>query len=298
MVLFYVLIFALAFGPALILGGPGALLEGGIYAGTATAADASALMVAAMLSGPPAYALVAMLMIALTSGRAGLRGLRSRTLRWRVGVRWYAVALLTAPLLWLGIQGTLWLTSSAYAPAIIAAEDKAGLLVTALVAGLIAGFFEEIAWSGFATHELIKRHGPVATGLMVGLPWSLLHLPLYAGAPSGDVPWALSVAVGLFAWLPPYRVLMVWVYAHTQSVLIAMLMHVPVSALGFVLGSAAMAGLPDLIFNLIFGVTLWGLVAAVTAGRRSTPQPGPPAPRPLRGTEEPTGAPWSGPESK
>lgn len=243
-------------------------------------------MIAAMLSGPPAYALIAVLMTALTSGRAGLRGLRSRMFRWRVGVRWYAVALLTAPLLWVGIQGALWLTSSVYAPGIIATEDKAGLLVTALIAGMVAGFFEEIAWTGFAAHELRKRRGVAATGLIVAVPWCLLHLPLYAGAPSGDVPRALSVAVGLFAWLPPYRVLMVWVCGHTRSVLLAMLMHVPISAAGFIPGSAAMSGTPDLIFNVIFGAVLWGIVAAVTAaGRRKAPAtPG----RPGR---------WNGPRS-
>lgn len=135
--------------------------------------------------------------------------------------------------------------------------------MTALVAGLVAGFFEEIAWTGFASHELLKRHGLLATGLIVGLLWCLLHLPLYAGASSGDVPRELALPVSLFSWLLPYRVLMVWVYGHTQSVLIAMLMHFPISAMAFIFGSAAMVGVPALIFNLIFGATLWALGALV-----------------------------------
>jgi hypothetical protein len=38
----------------------------------------------------------------------------------------------------------------------------------------------------------------------------------------------LYMAVLLFSWLPPYRVLMVWVYDRTESLLVAMLMHGPI----------------------------------------------------------------------
>jgi hypothetical protein len=60
-----------------------------------------------MLVGAPSIALAAILVIALAFGRLGLRDLRSRLFRWRVGVRWYAVALLTAPLLMTVILGAL-----------------------------------------------------------------------------------------------------------------------------------------------------------------------------------------------
>jgi hypothetical protein len=54
----------------------------------------------------------------------------------------------------------------------------------------------------------------------VGLPWCVVHLPLYLGNDRGAVPPALSLAVTLFSVLLPYRVLMVWVYDRTQSVLL------------------------------------------------------------------------------
>ena len=50
--------------------------------------------------------------------------------------------------------------------------------------------------------------------------------------------------------------LMVWVYDHAQSVLMAVLMHLVGVACAFVLLSSAMVGVPDLIFNLVFGATL------------------------------------------
>lgn len=280
---FYVLVFALALGPTLILVGPGAFLGTTTFLGTdaelTSAADVDPVMYVAMLTGAPSFALAAILVIALAFGRVGLRDLRSRLLRWRVGVRWYAVALLTAPLLWSVILFAFSLTSKAYLPGILSAEDKASLLVAGLVAGLIAAFFEEIAWTGFATHELSKRHGLLATGLLVGLPWCLVHVTLFAGAGAGAVPEALAVAA-IFFWFLAYRVLMVWVYSHTQSVLMAMLMHLTISVMAFLMASPAMVGAPDLIFNLIFGATLWVFVAAVAAADRtklSRPESGQPS---------------------
>jgi uncharacterized protein len=85
----------------------------------------------------------------------------------------------------------------------------------------------------------------------------------------GAVPPALNAAVMLVFWLPPYRVLMVWVYDRTQSALLAMLMHLSITVYAFVLpGSPAMAGVPGLIFTLVFGATLWTVIAAVAAANR------------------------------
>jgi uncharacterized protein len=262
-VLTYVtLVFALTLGPwglALITASPGA------FPGTG-----DELTSIADLVGTASPALAGILVIALAYGRVGLRDLRSQLFRWRVGVRWYAVALLTVPLLMTAILGALSLTSKAFLPT-ITAEDTAKLLVGYLVPGLVISFFEEIGWTGFATHELRKRHGLLATGLILGLPWFVMHLP--AVTVSGAVPPALEVAAIVFYFVP-YRMLMVWVYDHTQSVLLAMLMHLPLIVFLFNLLDPALAGVPELIFNLVFGATLWVFVAAVAAANRRKPSRG------------------------
>ena len=71
-------------------------------------------------------------------------------------------------------------------------------LVDGLVVGLVISFFEEVGWTGFATDELRKRHGPLATGLILGLPWGVMHLPAIPETASGAVPLALEVAVIFF----------------------------------------------------------------------------------------------------
>jgi membrane protease YdiL (CAAX protease family) len=60
-------------------------------------------------------------------------------------------------------------------------------LVGGLMVGLVISFFEEIGWTGLATHELRKRHGLLATGLILGLPWTVMHLPAYTASTGGCV---------------------------------------------------------------------------------------------------------------
>jgi uncharacterized protein len=261
---FYILVFALSWGYTLIVVGPGAFLGTGVK--PTSPAELGPFVFLATLAVPLiSIALPAILVIALAYGRVGLRDLRSRLFRWRVGVRWYAVALLMTAILF------------ALLPALIPAGDKTSLpvsglvVVVGLVVGLVAAYFEELGWTGFATPEVRKRHGLLATGLIVGLPWAASHLPYFVGtaSSSGPVPPALYVAVVLFSWLPAYRVLMVWVYDHTQSVLVGWLMRLPsILVCWFVLFSPALVGVPGLIFNLVFGATLWILVAAVAVANR------------------------------
>lgn len=262
--IYLILVSVLTLGPwgvTLITAGPGAVPGTGDE--PTPTADSDPVSFLAGLIGTPSPALAGILVITLASGRAGLRDLRTRLFRWRVRLGWYAVALLTVPLLMTAILGAFSLASPAFLPT-ITAEDKAGLLVagllTGLVVGLVISFFEEIGWTGFATHELRKRHGLLVTGLILGLPWSLMHLPIYAET----VPPALDVAVILFYFVP-YRTLMVWVYDSTQSVLIAILMHLPLIVFLFVLLHPAIARGPELIFNLVLGAALWAFVALAAA---------------------------------
>lgn len=85
-----------------------AIGPGGIM-GTSEVSDAQMPFVyIATLLGP---SIAGILMTLLVDSRAGLSGLFSRLFRWRVRARWYAVALLCAPLLITAVLFTLSLTS-------------------------------------------------------------------------------------------------------------------------------------------------------------------------------------------
>ena len=178
---YYVVAFAISWGTILILVGPGGFLE------TTSTTPSFALVGFASLLGP---SLAGVLLTGILDGRAGWRDLLARLLRWRVGVRWYAVALLTAPLVTILTLLALSLTSPAFLPAIITAEDKASLVVSGIAVGLIVPVFEELGWTGFVTPRLRLRQGVLGTGLLMGLLWGAWHLPVFAGsaASSGAIP--------------------------------------------------------------------------------------------------------------
>ena len=59
----------------------------------------------------------------------GFRDLLTRMTRWRVGARWYALALLTAPLLVTATLLALSLSSPVFLPRILTSNEKATLML-------------------------------------------------------------------------------------------------------------------------------------------------------------------------
>jgi membrane protease YdiL (CAAX protease family) len=256
---YFVLTFALSWGAMLIACGPG------LFLGTVQLSTRDALLYAAMLLGPSVAGLV---MTGLTGGRAGYRVLLARLRAWRVDARWYALALLGGPLLIGLVFAVLGLFSAAFVPAVFAGGEWASALVFGLTAGLLVGIFEELGWTGFAVPNLRLRHGVLATGLIVGLVWGLWHYPPFAtGDTTGAAPWALYVGVLLFSWLPPLRVLLVWLYDRTGSLPVVMLAHAVYTSCSVILAPAT-TGMGVVVSDLMLGGALWLAVAAIAVANR------------------------------
>jgi membrane protease YdiL (CAAX protease family) len=222
-----------------------------------------------VLAAPVAPAIAGLLMTGFTAGRAGYRELHVRLFRWRVQARWYVVALLPAPLVAImtAMLLALLLHSPKLLPAIFTTADPVGLLLPGVIGGLLVGLCEELGWTGFAIPHL--RYGVLATGLLVGVVWGAWHAPLFSRSDSfaGALPLALLL-LQLFSWLPAYRVLMVWAYDRTGSLLVAILMHVSLAATSIILSPPAMSDMQSLINILVSAATWWLLVAAVAVAKR------------------------------
>jgi uncharacterized protein len=264
---YFILTFAISWG--------GILIVIGLVGFPATADELGALLplaIPAMLGGP---SIAGILLTGLVSGRAGFRDLLARLRMWRVGLVWYAVALLAAPLLFATVLLSLSRSSTAYLPGLLATDTKASLLLMGVVAGLMAGVFEELGWTGFAIPHLRRRYSVLSTGVMVGFLWGAWHVlanDIWASlATTGNLSLAVFItlrAVGLLlGGLVAFRVLMVWVYDRTGgSLLIAMLMHASLTATSIILGPLAIAGTPLLIYDLVSAAALWLVVAALVIG--------------------------------
>jgi membrane protease YdiL (CAAX protease family) len=258
---YFALTLAVSFSGFLILIGPAGFL------GTKTIPDALMPFVyLAMFVGP---SVAGLLLTGLINGRAGFRDLLSQLLRWRVNFVWYAIAFLTAPLLMSASLFALSRTSPVFIPSLFASNNKISLVLIAVMAGVLVGIFEELGWTGFAIPRLRQRYSILATGLIVGLVWGMWHFPVFAASVSaaGMVPPVLYLGVLLFSFLPAFRVLMVWVYDRTGSLLVAILMHVSLTAFTLILQIPA-TGVQAVIYDLVFAAALWVFIAAVAAANR------------------------------
>jgi membrane protease YdiL (CAAX protease family) len=202
-VLFGWVSFGLIVGPKLLRGG------------SVVANDALIMFPIIVLS----VAATGILCTSITEGREGLKSLRARLLRWRVGVGWYFLALLIPPV---AIWGALSITDALHSGGF-----KPGYFPLGIVFGLIPGVLEEIGWSGYLLPKLLRQNSPIGAGLILGILWSLWHLPvvnfLGAAGPHGHyfVQFALAFSGAMIAM----RIMMVLMYVRTQSVFLAQLMH-------------------------------------------------------------------------
>ena len=151
-------------------------------------------------------------------------------------------------------------SSPAYAP---------GFQVIGVFIGLIAGLFEEIGWTGFATSRLLQRHSLLKAGLILGLLWAFWHM---LADFSGNINlmgsnwpiWFISY------WILPltaYRILMTWVYANTRSVWIAQLMHASYTGWQYAFSPGTSFG-QNLVWQVLFAAGLWVLVGFVALSER------------------------------
>jgi len=257
---YFILVYAIAWGGILMVIGPS-----GLQPAATRPMQVVLLVFVAMLLGP---SLTGITLTTVLDGKDGLKELFSRWLRWRINLRWYAVALLTTPILLLVIGSLLSIVSPAFIPGLIARNDKVTVLGFGLTVGLLAGFFEEIGWTGFALPRMLTRRSVVATGLILGVLWGTWHM-------LGDY-WGNAGSYGSlylmrgFLWLATltaYRVLMVRVYSKTTSLGLMQLMHASFTG-GQALLEPALSPANYLLWYGTFSAALWVLVAIIAISQR------------------------------
>ncbi len=272
---YYVLAFGISWGGVLVLlGAPATLIA-------SAGADSREFMLGLVLTltGPPVASIV---ITGIVEGGRGFSVMFRRLLVWRTSPRWYAVAFLSAPVSVSLSLLVLSRFSDEFVPGYvggggieIAAMSSGGTAVLALGAGVVTGFLEEVGWTGFAIPRLTQRYGVVLTGVIVGFLWGAWHLVsnLWGSGPNArGMPLILYIAGLLFTFLPPFRVLMVWVYERSQSLPLAMLMHASLVFFWLISTPHGIAGRALISWYLTWGLLLWLTVAVlVVPGSRTRP---------------------------
>lgn len=223
----------------------------------------------AMLGGP---SIAGILMTGIVSGKKGLRDLFSRVLKWRAHFKWYILALFTAPIVLIIPLLALSLISPEYLPGFLISGNIAPLLISGIGGGIAVGIFEEMGWTGFAVPMLRRRYSILITGLIVGVAWGAWHIlsndiwgsKVY----NGSLPLAFFLIVDgllfMIGQLPAYRILTAWVFDHTGSLTVTMLMHASLTASTMIFQPMDIAGTPLLIYTIVSAAAMWLVAFIVT----------------------------------
>ena len=206
------------------------------------------------LPGTVAPAAVALIMTWRAEGDAGVRALLGRILRWRVGIRWYVIALgymiavkLAAAALIFAMTGV--------APAF--GETPVILMFAALTISTWVQAGEEIGWRGFALPRMAARLGLGPASMLLGLIWALWHLPLFL------LPGLETSGQSFPAWtmaVIAISVALAWIYWRTGgSLLLVMLMHAAINNTKDIVPSGAVASAHPFTLNT-------SLMSVLTAG--------------------------------
>jgi membrane protease YdiL (CAAX protease family) len=224
--------------------------------------------------------LVGLLVAFLVEGKEGLLAVLRRLIRWRAGVRWYALILFAPVLTSLAAVGVHVLLGGTAPQFPLIRENQHLILLTFLFYLLpwqSSAFLEEVGLRGYGQEQVQNKWGPLGGTLVLGLFFGAWLLPEFLRPGSTQAamggltfyPWFILTEIG-------WSLLMAWVYNRTgKSALIAgYLFHTAFNVWPFVLLSDAVPGqaLPAfdtrlLIVNAVVVALAGAVVALATKGR-------------------------------
>jgi membrane protease YdiL (CAAX protease family) len=173
------------------------------------------------------FVFAAIIMTWLTLGKVGVLSLLKRFLQWRVHWRWYLAAFLLMPTLMAGgvfLHAVLTDIPPDFGT-VIAYKlfgESANLVLFILpffIIDIIANG-EEIGWRGYVLPRLQAKYGALTSTLILGVIWSLWHLPKYVSH------WNTVSFIWFMVHILAYAVLLTWLYNNTKgSLLLVAISH-------------------------------------------------------------------------
>ncbi len=206
--------------------------------------------------------------VIVAAGSGGVKPLLRRLGRWRVGGRWYLVAFGLPVAVMGGAIGIYALLGGELGAVVVGSGtlvSLVGWLLPRTLGG--GGLGEELGWRGFALPRLQARMGAVSAAALLGVVWTLWHLPLVLVSRS---PLVQGAALLLFG--APMSFVYAWILNGTGgSVLLPVLLHGTQNGLSAFLERSLVPGLLDADGWVLFRIALLlgvAIAAAIAVARQ------------------------------
>jgi membrane protease YdiL (CAAX protease family) len=203
--------------------------------------------------------LAAVVVLAVTEGKAGLIGLFRRMLRWRVAPGWYAVALLL-PAVLAASATALNVLLGAQPPSAAQLGAWTGIFSTFAIVLLVPGVggaWEEPGWRGYALPRLQSGRSALVAALILAALIAGWHLPLMV---VGQVHYSDIVLIVAAV------IVINWVFNNAKgSVLIIMLMHAANNAVAGSFFAPMFSGADSVRQSWLLALVWWVVAVLVIA---------------------------------
>ncbi len=166
------------------------------------------------------------LITGIVDGRAGVKTYFSRLVRWRAGIQWYAIALLTP----FALGSIAFMLNRLSGAEVVGGFPAFGAIAEVFIFSFFTiSLGEEPGFRGFSLPRFLAGRSAWTASLILGVLHAIWHLPLVIGGEE-SVFMLVNPLCAAFIFT--------WIFNHTNgSVFIAMLMHASSDAVGGIISS-------------------------------------------------------------
>jgi membrane protease YdiL (CAAX protease family) len=214
------------------------------------------LMFPFMLLGP---SVVGLALTRIVDGRSGLASLFSRMCRLRLSP-WYLALLIPPTLILIILSSLKALVSPVFAPK---------YFLRGICIAIVAGFFEEIGWMGYAFPKMNRQHRALTASVWLGLLWASWHGPAdYLGNAVARASW-FPHFLAFVAAMTAMRALIAWIYGNTESVWLTQLMHASATGSLAIFSPATTTASQERLWYAVYAGALvrYGLLSQLSPSR-------------------------------
>lgn len=182
------------------------------------------LLILAGLFGPSVSAFI---VTGIREGKKGVWLLLKRAVNFRVSFRWIAFIFLF-PLIVYGSAHFVLILIGGKVPGEMFWDHKSGYLLIFFLGMFLNGALnEEFGWRGYALDRLQSRYNALVSSLILGIIWSIWHLPMFFSYATGHIYISFWV---FMAFVCSIAIIFTFIYNSTGGNLFAaILLHTTVN---------------------------------------------------------------------